>query len=89
MYRLVPNGPTEKRKQLSAEIDNGRLVMKAIMDRFFQDGMTASFEGILGVGVCMSRNPGKAAWQATYDHFSSTADADLWSFKRRRSKSMS
>ena len=39
---LIPSDPTEKRKQLSAEIANGRLAMKAVMDRFFQDGLTGS-----------------------------------------------
>ena len=39
---LTSSGPAEKTKKPTAEIDNGRLAMMAIVCAFFQDGFTGS-----------------------------------------------
>merc|ERR1712066_778018 len=92
----VPNGSgpmldSEARKRkLNAEIANGRLAMMAIIDMFFQDGLTGSAWGdwALYTGSPLRAFEAELGVQAPvgfFDPLGFSADGDIASFKRRRS----
>merc|ERR550525_2056285 len=86
---LTSSDEEAKRRQLSAELANGRLAMMAIIGMFFQDGLTGSacgdwalytdsplraFEGELGVQAPVG----------FFDPLGLSKDGDVAAYKRRR-----
>merc|ERR1719190_334821 len=88
---LGPVADEESRKrQLSAEIANGRLAMVAIIGMFFQDGLTGSAWGDWALYTdsplrAFESELGVQAPVGFWDPLGFTSDGDVASFKRRRS----